>query len=146
MLSRSKQVALTLVMVSTSLGATARASEIEANDPASVGNTQRVLGVVVASAGLVGFGASVYLGRERAKRDEVTAHCSVDVCQSMGSLLVEDARSQSNTAFRLMSASALAMASGVAIYFLAPRYGKKSVLSGAGVALGAGGITFKTTF
>jgi hypothetical protein len=130
----------------TSAGTLARANQIETNDVTTVGNTQRALGIVVASAGLVGFGAGVFLGRERAKRDDATAHCTVDVCQSMGSLLIEDARSQSNTAFRLMTASAFAMASGVAIYFLAPSSKRKSALSGAGVALGAGGITFKTSF
>ncbi|MGZ3422220.1 MAG: hypothetical protein ACXWUG_24585 [Polyangiales bacterium] len=140
---RSVGLALTVVMVSTAVSATAGAREFGSE---SEGSRQRAFGLVVASLGLVGFGASVYLGRDRAKRDDTGAHCSVDVCQSMASLLVEDARAQNNTAFRLMSTSLLTMAGGVAIYFLAPSQKRSGVLAGASVGLGPGGLTFKTTF
>lgn len=124
------------LMVVMSLSATSRASDFRSSEDA-----RPAAGLVIATLGVIGFGGAVLLGRERMPSN--TAHCSVDVCTSTAMLVVEDARSQSNTAFRLMAASALALVGGVALYATSET---STRWSRAEIAFGSGGLTFKTTF
>jgi hypothetical protein len=135
---------VSLALIGVSLASTASANELVSHDASSEGKAQRVTGLVVAGAGLAAFAGAVYLGRERAKTDE--AHCTVDVCSSMASLLIQDARAQSNTAFRMMGVGALAMIGGITLYLTSSGTKPKHSLNEMGLGLGAGGITFKTTF
>jgi hypothetical protein len=128
---RSIALAASAMLVSSFAGP-ARASE-ESRRP--------VVGVIVATLGVVGFGTAVVLGRERSKSDDATSHCTVDVCTSTAMLIVQDARSQSDAAFRLMGASALALVSGVALYLSGANKQSRAEIVFAG-----GGIAFKTTF
>jgi hypothetical protein len=130
-LATSAAMMLTLTIASSS---PAREAETRST------SRQPFLAVLVATAGVIGFGSAVVLGRERAKSDDATSHCSVDVCTSTAMLIVQDARAQSDTAFRLMGVSALALIGGVAMYMTSSKN------SHAEIGLGAGGITFKTTF
>lgn len=135
---------MSLALIGFSLASTAGANELVTHDSSSSSTGRRAAGLIVAGAGLAAFAGAVYIGRERAKTDE--AHCTVDVCTSMASLLIQDARAQSNTAFRMMGVGALAMIGGITLY-LASSDGKRSrSLNEMGIGLGAGGITFKTTF
>jgi len=127
-------------MFGTSLGTTVHASESEL----SRGKTRRTVGLIVSGVGLIAFSSGVVLGRERAKR-EASGNCTQDVCTSMFARFIDDARSQRSSAFQLLSVGALAMASGVAFYLTAPS-DKPTLVSQAGVALGPGGIVFKTSF
>lgn len=123
---------LALVIGSGSVAATAQSSDLA---------TRRSVGVVVASLGVATFAGAVFLGRERVPNDD--SRCYVDVCPSMATLMVNDARSQSDMAFRLMSIGALAMASGVSL-FLSSDTTKR--LSDAEVALAPGGLVFRARF
>lgn len=139
-------VSAAVVVLGTSVCASGRAGDTNGSEPSSTLGTRRVLSLVVANLGLAGFAAGVVLGRDRQARDDSSAACSADVCHSMGSLLVEDLRAQNDTAFRLMTVGALAMFGGAALYLTAPSDDRKPSAPTAGIAIGTGGIMFKTTF
>ncbi len=140
-------VSAAVVVLGASVCANGHASDTSGRgSSSSAGSTRRVVSLVVANLGLVGFAAGVYLGRDRQARDDSSAACSADVCHSMASLLVEDLRAQNDTAFRLMTVGALAMFSGAALYLTAPSDDRKPSAPTAGIAIGTGGIMFKTTF
>jgi hypothetical protein len=89
---RIKGVALALatVVTTTALGANAMDADAIA--------TRRSIGVTIASIGVATFAGAVFLGRERIPNDN--SRCAVDVCPSMATLMVADARSQSDTTRR----------------------------------------------
>lgn len=120
------------------LALTLTASSVSAADSVA---TRRSVGVVISSIGVATFAGAVFLGRERIPNSD--SRCAVDVCPSMATLLVNDARAQSDTAFRLMAIGAFAMASGVSLYFSSSMTKR---LSDAEVALAPGGIFFKARF
>jgi hypothetical protein len=132
---RIKGVALALatVVTTTALGANAMDADAIA--------TRRSIGMTIASIGVATFAGAVFLGRERMPNDN--ARCAVDVCPSMATLIVADARSQSDSAFRLMALGAFAMASGVSLYLTSDTTKRRS---DAEVGLAPGGIFFKTYF
>lgn len=124
-----------VVMLGSTIATSAGASEMRASE-----SIRPAVGVIVATLGVVGFGTAVVLGRERSKSEGGAAHCSVDVCTSTATLLVQDARSQSDLAFRLMAASAVALVGGVALYLTTTKQSR------AEIVFAGGGLTFRTTF
>jgi hypothetical protein len=64
----------------------------------------------------------------------------------MASLLVADFRAQNDRAFQLMTLGALAMATGVAVYLVAPDEAGKPSGPSASFGIGTGGLTFTAAF
>lgn len=91
------------------------------------GTNQRTLGIVVGSVGLVGIGFGTYFGLSAMSKnsDAESASCTAQVCQRAADLekanAARRAASVSNVAF---ATGGVAVATGLLIYWLAPRTAK----------------------
>lgn len=92
-----------------------------AEEPKSTGSTQRVLGLAVAGAGLVGVGLGTFFGfRSMSLHEDAMNFCKGDVCTSHGTDLRTQAISAGNVATIGLIAGGAALAGGAIIYLTAP--------------------------
>jgi hypothetical protein len=103
------------------------------------GQTQRTLGIVTASAGVVVLGVGTYFGlHAKQTYDNASPDCPNNACDGAGRLARSDANSQATVATVLFPVGLAAVAAGVVLYVVAPR---ASSPSGVSVipTMGAGG-------
>jgi tetratricopeptide (TPR) repeat protein len=120
-------------------------------EPPDPGRTQRIVGIAVGAAGLVGIGVSSYMALSaRGKyNDALAAHCMgmPNMCDDVGLTDTHDARHTANIATIVFSVGLAATAGGVVIYLLAPKAPKAvaehalylvptTTPDGAGIAFG----------
>ncbi len=93
------------------------------------GHHRRVAGLVIAGAGVVGFGAAGYLTMTAREdyRDGLDAHCMghSNQCDAQGISITHDARSRANIATAVAIGSALVVAGGVVLFLTAPTAGAR---------------------
>lgn len=94
--------------------------------PSSSMSTQRVVGIVVGSVGIVGIGVGSFFGlRAKAKKDDSldNGHCpnNPNVCDQTGTDLRNQARSSATVATVSMIAGGAALAGGIVLFLTAPR-------------------------
>jgi hypothetical protein len=110
----------------------------------SPGSAQRLIGIVMGSAGVVGLGLStVFTFKAKSKNDESkqNQHCPVDPnkCDQTGTALRDQALTSARAATAFGIAGGVLLASGVVVYLTAPS-GKKSSAGGPALEF-AGGPT-----
>jgi serine/threonine-protein kinase len=90
---------------------------------ASTGNTQRIIGVVVGAAGIVGLGVgTAFYFSAKSKNDEALQNCRTStLCSPKGLSLTSDARSAATAATIALVAGGAAVAAGVVVWLTAPR-------------------------
>jgi serine/threonine-protein kinase len=109
----------------------------------STGNTQRIIGVVVGAAGIVGLGVgTAFYFSAKSKNDEALQNCRTStLCSPKGLSLTSDARSAATAATIALVAGGAAVAAGVVVWLTAPRSHPTSGLRLApAVALSYGGL------
>jgi hypothetical protein len=99
---------------------TTTSAEVDA--PSSPGDTQRVVGLVIAGVGVAGAATGGYLALlSKSKHDDSASHCGGDVCDPTGASLRDDAVHYGNIATLSLLGGGAALASGLALFFFAPR-------------------------
>jgi hypothetical protein len=100
----------------------ARPGQSPRRDEPSNGRAQRIAGIAVAGAGVVGLGVAAYFGvRTRQLVSDSEPHCNAnDTCDDQGIALRDDARSAQTAGLILAGVGAALLGSGVLIYVLAP--------------------------
>jgi serine/threonine-protein kinase len=88
-------------------------------------STQRVVGIVVGSVGVVGIGVGSFFGlRAKAKKDDSldNGHCpnNPNVCDQTGTDLRNQARTSATIATVSMIAGGAALAGGIVLFLTAP--------------------------
>ncbi|WP_437661187.1 tetratricopeptide repeat protein [Sorangium sp. So ce1182] len=109
------------------------------------GSGQRVAGLVIGGAGLLGVGVGAFFGvSAKIKRDESNedGHCLGTVCDDVGAERRNQAWSAGNVSTVLFLAGGAALAGGVTLFLTAPAPERPS----ARVALGPHGITVQGGF
>jgi hypothetical protein len=87
----------------------------------SDGKTQRLIGVVVGGAGLVGIGVGTFFGfQSMARHDDAVSLCKGDVCTSHGTELRAQAITAGDVATIALIAGGVAVAGGAVLYLTAP--------------------------
>jgi serine/threonine-protein kinase len=94
-------------------------------DP-NLGNTQRMVGLVVAGGGLLAAGIGAVFGLKAfSTNDDALAHCrdATDAkrCDPTGLSLTDEARTQATLSTVLVSLGGVALAGGLVLYVIAPR-------------------------
>jgi hypothetical protein len=106
-------------------GAEAPASPAESTDTArsTTGKTQRIIGVVVGAAGIVGLGVgTAFYFSAKSKNDEALQNCRTStLCSMKGLTLTSDARSAATAATVALVVGGAAVAAGVVVWLTAPR-------------------------
>lgn len=92
-------------------------------DAPSDGSAQRLLGVAVAGAGVIGVAVGVFFAlKASSTQDEALTHCNADnQCNADGIALGKDADSQAAASTVSFIIGGLLVAGGAALYFTAPR-------------------------
>jgi hypothetical protein len=124
--------------------AASSSGNVGSSDP-NAGKTQRIAGIALAGAGVVGVGLGTFFGlRAMGKKDD--AGCDGNSCPDVGSRdLYEDAQSAGNVSTIGFIVGGLAVAGGAVLYFTAPKPAREkgleagAVLSPGLVGLQAGG-------
>jgi hypothetical protein len=110
-----------------------------------LGNTRRVVGLGIASAGVVAVGIAgfVTLGARGDYNDALTEHCrgASDMCNAAGLAATRDARSTANTATIVTIAGGVAVVGGLTLYLLAPRASREAHALYVAPSIGAHGGT-----
>jgi hypothetical protein len=102
--------------------------------PASVGSTQRVLGLVVAGVGVGGIAVgSVFGFIAKGHNGDASPHCNGTVCDAAGVSDLSDAHTAATVSTVAFIAGGAALAGGVVLYLVAPR-----APSGTGLQLAPG--------
>ena len=91
-------------------------------EPSHPGTTQRIVGVAVGGAGLVGIGLGTYFGLHAINKDKkADEKCSETICQEPADFDNADAAKKAATASTVsFIAGGALVAGGVLLYFLAP--------------------------
>lgn len=90
----------------------------------NAGSSQRVIGLVIAGAGLVGVGIGSAFGvvAMNKENDALNNHCTQDrYCDATGVQLGQDAHGAATASTIAFAVGGVALAGGLALYFLAPR-------------------------
>lgn len=109
------------------LQAEAKDPELPAQPPApkDPGRSRRLAGLIAGGAGLVGLGLATYLAIDANGDydDAFAAHCSstTNECTAVGQAAIDDARSQGTAATIVGGVALAAVATGVVLYFTAPK-------------------------
>jgi hypothetical protein len=91
------------------------------------GRTQRILGLVVAGAGVVGMGIATGIGlAAKSHYDDSKGHCTGNLCDAQGGAIRDDARSTGNVGTVVFVVGAVALAGGVVLWLTAPSSDKPS--------------------
>jgi hypothetical protein len=91
-------------------------------DRRSSGKGQRIGGLVLGAAGLVGLGVGGYFGAVSWRRhDDAEAHCGANGCDATGVSLRDDARSAGNAATVSFAAGGALLLAGILTSVTAPR-------------------------
>ena len=92
-----------------------------AEETRSDGKTQRLVGVVIGGAGLVGIGVGTFFGfRSMSRHDDAMSFCKGDVCTTHGTDLRAQAISAGNVATIGLIAGGAAVVGGAVLYLTAP--------------------------
>lgn len=106
------------------------------------GSTQRVLGIVAASVGVVGVGVGTVFGlRTSSKWADAKAHCTGVECDRTGVQLAAEAKNAGTVSTISFIAGAVFLAGGAALYFTAPTGPSKPSSSGSTRGSGSGVTT-----
>ncbi len=104
-------------------GATAQ-DRVLVGAPPSPGRTQRIVGISLASAGVVAVGVAgvLTLGARGRYNDAIDAHCmgSTTMCDPDGLTITADARHTANLATIVTLLGGAAVAGGIVLYVIAP--------------------------
>jgi serine/threonine-protein kinase len=110
--------------------------------PARRGSTQRIVGLVVAGAGVVGLGIGTYFAlHAKSTYDASNAggHCLPDdECDATGTQDRNDAKSMANIATVTMAVGAAAVVGGALLYWMSPR--GEAVAVAAAPSIGGGSL------
>jgi serine/threonine-protein kinase len=90
----------------------------------SPGSTQRIIGLTVAGAGVVGIGIGAVFGIVAMNKENsaLGSDCTADkYCNQQGLQLGQDAHSAATASTIAFAAGAVAVAGGLTLYFLAPK-------------------------
>jgi hypothetical protein len=89
----------------------------------SPGSTQRLVGLVVTGAGVVGIGIGAVFGVIAMNKENsaLNGNCTGDRCNQQGVQLGQDAHSAATASTIAFGVGAAAVAGGLALYFLAPK-------------------------
>lgn len=86
------------------------------------GDGQRVAGMIVSGAGIVGLGASAaFLILSVAKHSDYTSHCAGDLCDAQGVSSHNDAVTDGNVATGTFIGGGILLAAGLALWLSAPK-------------------------
>lgn len=123
------------------------------DETSSNGSTQRVLGIVAASVGVVGVGVGTIFGlRTSSKWSDAKTHCTGVECDRTGVQLAAEAKNAGTVSTISFIAGAVFLAGGAALYFTAPTGPSKPNGSGSGsgittrVGVGPGSVVVGGTF
>jgi hypothetical protein len=112
------------------------------------GRTQRILGVVAGSVGLVGIGAGAFFGlRTGSLNDDSHAHCrpeNANLCDAKGVSLRDDAKSSAMFSNIGFIAGGALLVGGAVLFFTAPKASSTKV--GATPLPGGGALAVHGTF
>ncbi len=112
------------------------------------GSTQRLMGLVLAGAGVVGVGMGTYFGlAAKGKLDDSNAnnHChDANRCDAAGLVLRSDAKSAATVSTVSLALGGAAIAGGVALYLTAPTGSALRVAPSVG--RGGSGVLFAGSF
>ncbi|HQP34128.1 MAG TPA: hypothetical protein PLI95_03075 [Polyangiaceae bacterium] len=110
-------------------------------DKAGDGSTQRLVGLIVGGAGVIGLGVGGLVGLgAKSKFDDSGDYCIGNRCSQQGVDLRSDAVSQGNTATIIGGLGLAAMVGGAVLYFTAPSGKKRASSNATTVGLGPGSI------
>lgn len=112
------------------------------DETSSNGSTQRVLGIVAASVGVVGVGVGTVFGlRTSSKWADAKTHCTGVECDRTGVQLAAEAKNAGTVSTISFIAGAVFLAGGAALYFTAPTGPSKPSSSGSTRGSGSGVTT-----
>jgi serine/threonine-protein kinase len=126
-------------------------SDAPPKDSVDDGSGMRLAGLVTAGAGVVLLGVGTYLALDaKGDYDDAEGQCTNGVCPSEPYQASEDARSQGALATYLFIGGGAALATGVVLFFVAPK-GSKESPPAAGlrvnrVGIGPGSLTLGGSF
>jgi predicted sugar kinase len=107
----------------------------------SSGGTQRTIGIVAVSLGVVGLGVGTYFGLSTSSKwADAKTHCSGLECDRTGVDLAEQAKSAGNISTIAFIAGGVLVAGGAVLYFTAPR-GKTTA-----IGVGPGSLLVRGSF
>lgn len=130
---------------------TAAPPSSSAEAPSAGGSSLRTIGLVTAGAGVVGLGVGSFLGLSaKSDYDEAKQSCLGNGCYTDAYDEIESARSQGTVATVVFIVGGAALATGVALFVLAPSETREqpraSRLRVERVAVGAGSVLVKGSF
>lgn len=126
-------------------------AETTPTDSVDDGSGMRLAGLVTAGAGVVLLGVGTYLALDaKSDYDAAEEQCTNGVCASEPYQASEDARSQGAFATYLFIGGGAALATGVVLFFVAPK-GSSEAAPAAGlrvnrVGIGPGSVTLRGSF
>jgi hypothetical protein len=114
--------------------------------PQDDGSSQRVIGLVVGGAGVAALAVGAYFGlKASSTHDDALSHCNaLKQCDPDGLKLGDDATSQATVSTIAFIAGGVLLASGAALYLLAPRGAART--RGLVITPGLAGISARGTF
>lgn len=126
------------------------ANTTTADAPTSSGSGQRIAGLSVAGAGVVGLVFGTVFGVKAAGWDKDTAskNCSADftVCNTYGKSIIDGAHSDALISSVALGVGAAFIVGGAVLFFTAPKAEKKALALSAGHAGGPLGLTLAGSF
>jgi serine/threonine-protein kinase len=118
------------------------------NTSTSQSDSQRIMGLVVGAAGVVGIGVGSYFGlRAFSKNSDAEEHCPNGQCKDQeGVALTDDARSAATVANVAIGVGLVALTGGIVLYLTAPKDSNAAQSTTLQARVGPGSIMLGGTF